>query len=57
MNQTHYSPILTPEGSNVRRVYLVVSSWYGTKDKPSTRYPLLFDSTANRKLLHSHAYR
>ena len=26
INQTHYSPILTPEGSNVRRVYLVVSS-------------------------------
>ena len=53
INQTHYSPILTPEGSNDRWVYLVLSSWYGNKDKPSTSYPLYFDSTANRKLLQS----
>ena len=52
-NQTHYNPILTPEGSNVRSVYLVVSSWNGNKDKPSTSYPLYFDSAANRKLLQS----
>ena len=52
ISQTHYSPILTPEGSKVRRVYLVVHDME-IRIKPSTSYPLYFDSTGNRKLLQS----
>ena len=50
--QPHYSPILTPEGSKVSRVYLVVHDME-IRIKPSTSYPLYFDSTGNRKLLQS----
>ena len=51
-NQTHYSSILTPEGPNVRRVYLIVHDME-IRINPSTSYPLYFDSTGNRKLLQS----
>ena len=37
INQTHYSPILTTEGSKVRRVI----SWYGNKDKPLYMLPIV----------------
>ena len=52
INQTHYSPILTTEGSKVRRVYLIVHDME-IRINPSTSYPLYFDSTGNRKLLQS----
>ena len=47
-----YSPILTPEGSKVRGVYLVVHD-REIRIKPSTSYQLFFDSTGDRKLLQS----
>ena len=43
---------MTPERSKVRRVYLVVHDME-IRIKPSTSYPLYFDSTGNRKLLQS----
>ena len=52
MNQTHNSPILTPEGSKVRRVYLVVHDME-IRIKSSTSYPLYFDSTYKRTMLQS----
>ena len=52
INQTHHSPILTTEGSKVRRVYLVVHDME-IRINPSTSYPLYCDSTGNRKLLQS----
>ena len=47
-----YSPILTTEGSKVRRVYLVVHDME-IRINPSTSYPFYYDSTGNRKLLRS----
>ena len=52
INRTHYSPILTPEGSKVRRVYLVVHD-VEIRIQSSTSYQLYFDSTGNRNLLQS----
>ena len=50
-----YSPILTTEGSKVRRVYLVVHDME-IRINPPTSYPLYCDSTGNRKLLQSDLY-
>ena len=52
INQTHYSPFFTTEGSKVRRVYLVAHDME-IRINPSTSYPLYCDSTGNRKLLQS----
>ena len=60
IHQTHYSPILTPEGSKARRDYLVVHDME-IRIKPSTSYPLYFDSTGNKNcnnlIYLSHATR